>query len=305
MNRHAINTIAIAAVVTSVLVWPPVGICGDEGESDASERTKIFSGEPRLLIVHGYSTSAHWWAFLQHRIDRHMGGPDRRVVEVQLCNKGGTPIAKWMDVTTGERSAAWKQMLTPMIQAERGKRPVVVLAQQSLQWVYGERSVGIRNKEDGERIRHGAAAVKRYANLILDDGAEEVIIAMHIYKEGMEPEIGNERLALAKLMTRKPTRLHAGPDVWTPTEKHYPLAFDRDKRHPNFIGAEIMAHHWFAALLGHDGLQVPDWSRQEMEAAIANKPLGLTRDGATFRRLLTEWRITGRRPSSRPGTRGG
>ena len=66
---------------------------------------------------------------------------------------------------------------------------------------------------------------------------------MHIYKEGMEPEIRNERLALAELMTRKPTRLHAGPDVWTPTEKHYPLAFDRDKRHPNFIGDEIMAHH--------------------------------------------------------------
>ncbi len=59
MKRHAMNTLVIAAVVTSFLVWPPLGICGDKGESDASERTKIFSGEPRLLIVHGYSTSAH------------------------------------------------------------------------------------------------------------------------------------------------------------------------------------------------------------------------------------------------------
>jgi len=79
-----------------------------------------------------------------------------------------------------------------MIRADKEKRPVVVLAQQSLQWVYGERTVGIRNKGDGERIRFGATAIKRYADLILDDGAADVIIAMHIYKQGMEPEIGNE-----------------------------------------------------------------------------------------------------------------
>jgi hypothetical protein len=113
---------------------------------------KIFSGEPRLLIAHGYSTSAHWWAFLQHKIDRYMGGPDKRVVEVRLINKGGTPIAKWMNVETGEPSPAWKQMFTPAIQAEKGKRPVIVLAQQSLQGVYGERTAGVRNKKDRERI---------------------------------------------------------------------------------------------------------------------------------------------------------
>ena len=304
MRPHVINTIGmLTAAVTCLVAAPRFGICADKVERDASARTKIFSGEPRLLIVHGYSTSAHWWAFLQRKIDRYMGGPDKRVVEVQLCNKGGTPIAKWMDVTTGERSRAWKQMLTPMIQAEKGKRPVVVLAQQSLQWVYGERSVGIRNEEDRERIRRGADAIEQYAKLILDDGAAEVIIAMHIYKQGMEPEIGNERLALAELMKRKPARVHAGPDVWTPTKTQYPLAFDRDKRHPNFIGAEIMAHYWFAALLKHDGLQVPEWSRQEMEVAIANRPLGLTRDRSAFRRLLTKWKITSRRPSSQPGGR--
>ena len=37
---------------------------------------KIFNGEKRLLIVHGYSTSAHWWAFLQRRIDRSSGEHD-------------------------------------------------------------------------------------------------------------------------------------------------------------------------------------------------------------------------------------
>lgn len=62
MKRRAMNTIVIAAVVSHFLVWPRIGIGGDTGESNAAEKTKILSGEPRLLIVHGYSTSAHWWA---------------------------------------------------------------------------------------------------------------------------------------------------------------------------------------------------------------------------------------------------
>lgn len=274
----------------------------DEGHKVRSTDVKIFSGLPRLLIVHGYSTSAHWWAFLQRKIDRYMGGPDNRVVEVQLCNKGGTPIARWMDIETGEPSPAWKRMFTPVIQAEKGKRPVIVLAQQSLQGVYGERGAGIRNKDDHERIKRGADVIEQYGKRILDDGAAAAIIAMHIYKITMEPEIGNERLALAELMRREPVGILAGPDVWTPTSKQHPLAFETDKVHPNYIGAEIMAHYWFKSLLEREGLEVPDWSRKEMGDAIKNKPLGLTRTREVFQGLLEKWRIT--RPSGPPNRRG-
>ena len=257
---------------------------------------KIFSGEPRLVIVHGYSTSTHWWAFLQHKIDRYMRGPNGRVVEVQLCNKGGTPIAKWMNVETGVPSDAWQRRFTPMIQSEKGKRPVIVLAQQSLQWAFTDRAAGIRNDRDTQRIQRGADVIEQYGQRILDDGAAAVFVAMHIYKISMEPEIGNERLALAELMRRKPKRIFSGPDVWEPTSKQHPLAFDRDRVHPNYIGAEMMAHYWFASLLEHDGLEVPAWSRQEMEDAIANKPLGVTRARDAFAQLLRDWQIT-RRPA--------
>jgi len=267
-----------------------------------SAQVKIFSGEPRLLIVHGYSTSAHWWAFLQHKIDRYMGGPDKRVVEVRLVNKGGTPIAKWMNVETGEPSPSWKQMFTPVIQAEKGKRPVIVLAQQSLQGIYGDRGAGIRNKEDRERIELGADVIEQYGKRILDDGAAGAIIAMHIYKITMEPGIGNERLALAELVKRQPKGIFAGPDVWTPTSKQHPLAFDTDRVHPNYIGAEMMAHYWFKSLLEREGLEVPEWSRQEMEDAITNKPLGLTRTREAFQELLTKWHITNRQPSGSPNS---
>lgn len=290
----------VSAVFLAALFCSPVAFSGEK--SAGPEAIEIFTGQPRLLIVHGYSTSAHWWAFLQRKIDRSMGGPEKRVVEVRPCNKGGTPIARWMNPATGEPSGAWQQRLTPMIQREKGRRPVIVLAQQSLQWAYGQRQAGIRSADDLERIRRGADVIEQYARRILDDGAAAVIIAMHIYKVGMEPQIGNERLVLAELIKRKPERISAGPDVWTPTSKHHPLAFDTDQRHPNYIGAEIMAHCWFKALLEREAREVPDWSREEMEEAIRNRPLGLTRDRAVFQELLQQWRITGRRrrpPSSR------
>ena len=264
------------------------------------EAIRIFNGEPRLLVVHGYSTSQHWWAFLQRKIDRYSDGADRRVVEVRLCNKGGTPIARWMNLESGQRTEAWTQMLTPMIEAEKGERPVIVLAQQSLQFVYpGDRRNGIRNAQDDERIKIGADTIQRYAELILDDGADAVVIGMHIFKHSMEPDIGNERLALAALMKRKPPRIDSGPDTWEPTKRHFPSAFDRDKLHPNFIGAEIMAHYWFDALLKREGLETPGWSEQEMKDAINRQPMGTTRDRALFSAKLKEWRIPQRTPNPR------
>jgi lysophospholipase L1-like esterase len=86
----------------------------------------------------------------------------------------------------------------------------------------------------------------------------------------MEPEIGNERLALAEALKRGVDRFRAGPDVWEPTKKLYPGAFARDRVHPNDVGAEVMAQAWFEALRAHDGLPVPSWSREEMEKTVAS-----------------------------------
>lgn len=287
---------------TCLVVWLcSAAVFSAETQAD-SENIKIFSGEPRLLIVNGYSTSFHWWAFLQRKIDRYVeykDGPDGRVVEVQSVTKGGTPISGWMNVDTGGRSVAWRQVLIPTIKKEKGKRPVIILAQQSLQRAFpADHGAGIRNADDTTGIKHGADVLERYAKNLLEDGAAAIVIGMHIYKKGMEPGIGNERLALAELIKRNIPHVHAGPDVWEPTSKQHPLAFDTDRRHPNYIGAEMMAHYWFAALLEREGLKVPDWSREEMEDAIENKPLGITRDRQRFEEKLKEWKIVNRRPAT-------
>ena len=225
---------------------------------------RVFSSEPRLLVVHGYSTSRIWWRRLQQKLDRYF---ERRLVEVAPAIMGGTPIARWMNAATGERREPWIEVLQPVL-ASRGSRPVTVLAQQSLQWVYGDRREGIRGADDEERIQQGATALGRYAELLLEDGAEEVILGMHIYKHPMEPEIGNERLALAALMARPPQGVFAGPDVWAPTKAQYPRAFADDGLHPNELGAHIMAQAWFEALLAREGIEVPSWSRDELETEL-------------------------------------
>lgn len=240
----------------------------------AQEELRIFDGKPKTLVVNGYSTSYHWPRMLERKLDRYLGRD--RVVRVGRALRGGTPIAKWIDVKTGRPLPPWEERVRPALARQDG-RPVIVLAQQSLQWVFGERRVGIRNDQDDKHIRQGADAMQKYVELLQKDGADLVILAVHIYKHPMEPEIGNERYALDELMRRKIPGVERGPDVWTPTKKLHPQAFARDGVHPNSVGAEVMAQMWFRTLLKREGLDVPAWSREEMEGAIRRGPVPLRR----------------------------
>lgn len=226
-----------------------VALGGSIRAEKGADELRIFSGEPRLIIVHGYSTSRRWPDLLQEKLDRHFDG--KRVIEVKKVLRGGTPIAKWIDVAEGKALPPWKDV-REAIESGDG-RPVIVLAQQSLQWAFGKRGEGIRNARDADRIRRGADVLKTYARLLLEDGADHVFIATHIYKKPMEPEIGNERLALDEFLRRKMPGVHRGPDVWKATKKRHPDAFARDGVHPSELGSKIMAERWFEALLEHDG----------------------------------------------------
>jgi hypothetical protein len=158
-----------------------------------------------------------------------------------------------------------------------------------LQWAFGGRSKGINNSKDQAEIKHGADVLQNYAELMLKHGADEVFIATHIYKKPMEPQIGNERLALAELIKQQTKHIHAGPDVWEPTRQYYPQAFAGDKVHPNTFGAEIIAQYWFETILKKDGLEVPAWSKQEMTNA-QNKPIKPDDRRAKFRsRILKRY----------------
>jgi len=273
MNGTSFHLRLPVLLISSMVI---IACCYSSACEAGEKEFKIFSAQPRLIIVNGYSTSFHWWAFLQHKVDRYFDG--KRIIEVKTATRGGTPIAGWMDVDTGEPKAPWLQILQPALKQKKD-RPAIVLAQQSFQGAFGRRDAGINNSQDAKNIKRGADILEKYAQLLFKDGAKEVFMAMHIYKKPMEPQIGNERLALAELMKRKVPHLHAGPDVWEPTRKLYPKAFAEDKLHPNSIGAEIMAQLWFETLLKHDGLKVPEWSRKEMEQSVNKEPVDLRSGG--------------------------
>ena len=279
-----------ALVLAGVMVAASgVGLAGQVETAPAPSKVegklKIFDGKAKIIVVNGYSTSFLWPYMLQRKLDRHFDG--RRVITVRPATRAGAPIAKWMDAQTGKPKPAWRQVRTALKAGAKGAVRIA-LAQQSLQGSFGDRSAGIRGADDAERIAAGADVLARYARLLRADGAELVFIATHIYKQPMEPAIGNERLALAELVKRKPPGVAAGPDVWEPTRKLYPKAFGGDKVHPNSIGSEVMAQKWFECLLAHDGLAVPAWSRAEMAKAIASAP-------QSTRALLRQLRGAGRR----------
>lgn len=254
--------------VISVCVLLAVYSATASGQQSSNSDLKLFDRKPKMFIVNGYSTSFQWPKVLQRKLDKYFD--DKRVIEVKSATKGGTPIAKWMDINTGKPLPPWTQKLSPLLKDK--KQPIVVLSQQSLQWVFGSRRDGIQNVRDAKNIQTGAVAIKRYTDLLLSEGADIVVVAMHIYKRGMEPEIGNERLALAEFLKSQPANVYPGPDVWEPTKKLWPHAFQEDSVHPNEVGAEIMAHYWFLTLLKLDGRKIPSWSEEEMKQAIANLP---------------------------------
>lgn len=251
------------AAVSVVICILAAGRCVSAGQQGriTSEKPRIFDGKSKVIIVNGYSTSFHWPAILQKKLDRYFDG--KHVLTVKSATKGGTPIAKWLDVKTGRPLPPWLDVLRPALQ-EHKERTVIVLAQQSLQWVFGLlASEGIRNADDRQRIQQGADALEKYVTLLKKDGADLVFVATHIYKYPMEPQIANERYALDELMARNIPGIERGPDVWTATKRFYPKAFARDRVHPNAVGSALMAQKWFETLLEYDGLEIPAWSKEE------------------------------------------
>jgi len=54
--------------------------------------------------------------------------------------------------------------------------------------------------------------------------------------------------------------------VWEDTAKYKKTALVGDGHHPTQFGDEIIASKFFRAMLEHDGLPVPGWDQEEVDA---------------------------------------
>ena len=239
----------------------PPATAGDQPATADAEAGPLLDGSEKSLVVVGYSTSYVWPAMLQDMLDEHAGG--ERVYHVLNAVIGGSPVGRWIAAPESEDyRETYGTMLRDFFGPDARLRgdlpaPTVAIIQQSLQRTpTPETRLGpVHDIDDPEGIRIGADALEKLAGQLHDDGIERSYFGMHIYKEGYEPEIGNERFALASLMERGHPFVFTGPDVWSPTIREHPEAFTEDRLHPNERGMRIMAEEWYRALAGADTRQ--------------------------------------------------
>jgi hypothetical protein len=213
----------------------------------------LLDGKEKSFVVIGYSTSYAWPDMLQEMLDEHAGG--ERLYHVLNAVVGGAAVERWIaDPSTSDYQRTIAAMRRDYFGPEarlRGEapEPTTALCQQSLQFTGSTRGP-IADAEDVEGIRLGADALEELARRLHDLGLHRLYLGMHIYKRPVEPEVGNERLALAALLDRGLSFVYEGPDVWTPTRDRYPECFAEDGLHPNELGMKIMAEGWYRTIAG-------------------------------------------------------
>ncbi|MFQ5744500.1 MAG: hypothetical protein ACE5HV_13055 [Acidobacteriota bacterium] len=221
----------------------------------------VLDGQEKSFVIVGYSTSYAWPAMLQEMLDAHSG--NERLYHLLNAVVGGSPVNRWIDEPGSDNyEATYGAMLRDFFGPNARLRgdvpePTVAICQQSLQRTPtpATRLGPVHSVDDKEGIRTGADALERLAMQLHDDGIERVYLGMHIYKEGYEPEVGNERFALEALLARGHDFIFEGPDVWSPMLREHPAAFTEDRLHPNERGMKIMAEAWYRMLAGADARQ--------------------------------------------------
>ncbi len=215
----------------------------------------VLDGREKSILVNGYSTSYAWPDMLQEMLDEHAGG--QRVYHVLNSVIGGAPVESWIALPgtrdyTRTISAMERDFFgnSPLLRGE-APPPSIAICQQSLQLTFDQRGP-VKSQHDMVGAELGADAMEKLALMLREHGIDRVYIATHIYKNPVEPEVGNERVALRRLLSRGHGWIYAGPDVWAPTKAGYPDVFEDDGLHPNEKGMKIMAEGWYRTLAGRN-----------------------------------------------------
>ena len=258
-NRHRIWLAAalLAAPLLSGCSSPPDTPTDPLSSSVTTdtEGSGLLDGQEKSFVIVGYSTSYAWPEMLQDMLDEHAG--NHRVYHVLNAVAGGAPVEHWI-AEPGDPN--YKRTIGAM-QSDffgddarlRGDAPPpsIAVCQQSLQFTMDLRGP-VKAEHDMVGAEMGADAIEKMALRLRDLGLAQVHIAMHIYKQPVEPEVGNERIALARLLDRGHDFVHQGPDICTVTRDCYPDCFEDDGLHPNVVGTKLMAEHWYRHIAGTD-----------------------------------------------------
>jgi len=289
---HVFAIIALLALIGSFGCAPAgdgpsevADAAASPGAAPVAAAAPLLDGTEKSIVLVGYSTSYAWPVMLQEMLDEHADG--RRTYHLLNAVIGGSPVGRWIaDPESEDYQATYGAMLRDFFGPEARLRgdspaPTVAMLQQSLQRTPtpDTRLGPVHTIDDKRGIEIGADALEKLALQLRADGIERTYIAMHIYKEGYEPEVGNERFALDALLRRGHDFLFEGPDVWSLSIRAHPEAFTEDGLHPNELGGKMMAGAWYRALAG-------DQAREEIIGAMDAR----TYDIDTMMREYLDWR---------------
>ncbi len=271
--RNFFSIVALGALAAGFACTPSASDSPDTAsaiETPAASpvaATPLLDGTEKSIVLVGYSTSYAWPVMLQEMLDEHAGG--QHIYHLLNAVIGGSPVGRWIAAPDSEDyKATYGVMLEDFFGPDARLRgaapaPTVAMLQQSLQRTpTPETRLGpVHTVDDKHGVKIGADALEKLAMQLRADGIGDIYIAMHIYKEGYEPEVGNERFALDALLRRGHDFIFEGPDVWSLSIREHPEAFTEDRLHPNERGGKIMAAAWYRALAG-------DQAREEIIGAM-------------------------------------
>ena len=287
LSRVCAAFIGIASLA-AILLFPPRA--GGEEKTTAgknSERAastagdlKVFSGEKRLFASYGPSTTLGYPARLQRKFYRYtgksgtncplqihnysIGGAQWRMPGWINCKPSPSDPIKW----EAFRSDRYLKTVQKLIKDNAGT-PVIVLAMNNTGYACIPKD-RIMGPDDTEHINMARNFLRTHIRAILDDGAALYFLSPKKYWRDLDdPHEWNrneERYAVAPVAAEKIPRFIYVKGVWEDTARYKEIALVKDGHHPTQFGDEIIASKFFRAMLEHDGLPVPGWDQEEVDA---------------------------------------
>jgi hypothetical protein len=241
---------------------------------------KIFNGEKRLFASYGPSTTLGYPARLQRKFYRYTGKSGANCpLQISNYSKGGGQwrMPGWINCKPSEtdpakweafRSERYLTTVQKLIKDNPGT-PVIVIAMNNTGYACIPKS-RIMGPDDAEHINMAINFLRTHTKAILEDGAALYFLSPKKYWRDLDnPHEWNrneEHYALTKVAAENIPGFIYVKGVWEDTEKFKEIALVKDGHHPTQLGDEIIASKFFRAMLEHDGLAVPGWDQEEIDA---------------------------------------
>jgi hypothetical protein len=140
--------------------------------------------------------------------------------------------------------------------------PRIALCQVSLRGIGDERGP-VKTEHDMLGAESGADALERLARALHALGVEHVLFATSPYRDGADPELSLERIALERLLARGLDFVSPGPDLYRPTRRYFPDAYVTPSGELNEFGIKLLGEEWYRWLAG------PEAREEVVEALYA------------------------------------